>query len=81
MPRALPHVGDRIQIVGVLPGDPDPVPVGSTGTVTNVSPWPRHPDHEPQAQISVAWDDSTRTLMVLLTDPWTPIPDTTGGHQ
>lgn len=31
----IPRIGDRIRLIA-MPGDPDPIPVGSTGTVTFV---------------------------------------------
>lgn len=51
--------GDRIRLVS-MPNDPDPVPVGSTATVTGVvcnsQSQPQHMD-----QIQVVWDNG-RTL-------------------
>lgn len=29
--------GDRVQITGTMPGDPDPLPIGTTGTVVRVN--------------------------------------------
>jgi hypothetical protein len=65
-----PKVGDRIRITGVMPDDPAPMPVGAEGTVRAVN------DSSYLAsgiQIDVAWDNSSRTLMVLGTDPFTII--------
>lgn len=50
--------GDRIRLVA-MPKDPDPVPAGTTGTVTEVT-------CGPMGQISVTWDNLRR--LVLLPD-------------
>jgi hypothetical protein len=52
--------GDRIRLVS-MPDDPDPLPPGSTGTVTFVTPlaglgW---------TQVGVAWDNG-RTLLLSI---------------
>jgi hypothetical protein len=51
--------GDRVEVTGVMPNDPDPLPIGSRGTVRNVfdpgSRW---------EQVDVVWDNG-RTLMLL----------------
>jgi hypothetical protein len=59
----LPVTGDVVEVTGLLPGDPDPLPIGQRGTVTHVSRgrWP---------QISVRWHNSTRSLMLLPEDPF-----------
>lgn len=59
----VPAKGDRIEITGTMPKDPDPLPVGYTGTVWSVN----------QYQICVDWD-GTRTLNVLPGDPYRIIP-------
>lgn len=53
--------GDRVQITGVMPGDPDALSVGSTGTVVRVN-------HSAQ-QADVKWD-SGRSLFLLDVDPF-----------
>lgn len=51
-------------MVGLMPGDPDPIKVGSEGRVERVSGRGRTVE-----QIDVAWD-SGRTLMLLPEDPF-----------
>jgi len=50
------QTGDRIRLLA-MPEDPDPIPSGSTGTVTRVT-------DGPVAQISVDWDNG-RTLSLV----------------
>ena len=52
----MPQPGDRIILVA-MPNDPDPIPPGSTGTVTVVR------QHRTWSQVDVAWDNG-RTLML-----------------
>lgn len=61
MSAPLPVPGDRVRITGIMPEDPDPMPVGSYGTVTEV--------HEDVGQIHVDWDCGRR-LILLTTDPF-----------
>ena len=49
--------GDAIRLIS-MPGDPDPIPVGSTGIVTRVT-------EGTMAQIDVRWDDSNRSLSLV----------------
>jgi len=49
--------GDRIRLLS-MPDDPDPIPVGSTGTIESVT-------EGPLGQIHVKWDDSTRSLSLV----------------
>ena len=51
-----PRTGDRIRLVA-MGDDPDPVPIGTTGTVVAVY------QHGDWLQIDVAWDNG-RTLML-----------------
>lgn len=53
-------VGERIELLS-MPNDPDPIPVGSQGTITHVEKL------DDSYQIDVDWD-SGRTLM-LITPP------------
>lgn len=60
--------GDRVQITGLMPDDPDPIPIGSTGTVVRVNS---------AGQADVDWDVANpktgvkRQLMLLLdVDPY-----------
>lgn len=57
--------GDRIEITGTMPEEPNPLPVGSLGTVRRV----RNPGTELE-QISVDWDDASRCLLLLPDDPF-----------
>ncbi len=50
--------GDRIRLLS-MPMDPDPIPVGSLGTVVEVV------DHHDWIQVDVDWD-SGRSLMLTL---------------
>lgn len=61
MPR--PKVGDKVRVVGIMPDDPDPLPVGLEGVVTYVSP------PGPLEQYRVEWEGS-RSLMLLPHDPF-----------
>jgi len=62
-----PRIGDRVRIVGLMTDDPDPLPVGAAGTVTDVG---RSAFGYP-AQIHVDWDPEVgRTLILLATDPF-----------
>lgn len=62
----IPAVGDRIRMIGTMPNDPDPIPVGSEGTVEDIgadTAWGHG------RQIFVTWDNG-RTLILLSTDPF-----------
>jgi len=59
--QGLPKVGDRVEMTGLMANDPDPIPVGTTGTVTSVL--------ESSGQIIVKWDIA-RSLILLETDPY-----------
>jgi len=59
--------GDRVRITGVMPNDPNPIPIGTEGTVREV--------HEDVGQIHVDWDPDpvtrrSRGLILLTTDPF-----------
>lgn len=56
-----PRAGDRVQVTGLMSDDPAPLPVGTTGTVTEV--------RADVGQILVDWDVD-RTLILLTTDPF-----------
>lgn len=57
----LPRPGDTIRVTGVMPDDPDPMLIGSSGIVTEVNPEVR--------QIHVDWHDGRRLILVA-TDPF-----------
>ncbi len=52
--------GDRIRLVS-MPQDPDPIPVGSLGTVLRVH------NHDDWVQVEVDWDNG-RQLMLTIPD-------------
>ena len=57
------RIGDRIRLIEMV-DDPDPIPVGATGTVIGIS---HHDDDDDELwhQIDVKWDQG-RTLMLTL---------------
>ena len=59
-----PAVGARVRMTGLMPNDPDPIPVGTEGTVESLYEF-----SDGSAQISVAWENG-RTLMLLSDDPF-----------
>lgn len=62
----IPRKGDRVRMVGIMPNDPAPIPVGEEGTVVDS-------EYAAQTQqIDVEWD-SGRTLILLTTDPFVVI--------
>jgi len=54
------QIGDRVRCL-YMPDDPDPIPAGSTGTVTKVT-------NGPLAQVSVDWDNGRSLSLVPGTD-------------
>jgi len=60
----IPAVGDRVRMVGLMPDDPDPIEVGTEGTVTGIGG-----SIGGRVQIFVEWDTS-RSLILLDTDPF-----------
>lgn len=64
---AIPPARSRVEITGVMPNDPNPLPIGTRGTVTGAN--------ESAGQIYVDWDNDSR-LMLLVSDPFRAIdPD------
>ncbi|WP_280490172.1 DUF4314 domain-containing protein [Nocardia carnea] len=61
-PTRTPRVGDRVRITGLLPGDPAPLDLGATGTVTGIGA-------RGAGQIFVDWDNG-RALILLDSDPF-----------
>ena len=53
--------GDRIRLV-TMPSDPDPIPIGSLGTVVDVH------EHNDWTQVEVDWDSGRSLMLVLPTD-------------
>lgn len=71
MSPALPEPGDRVRITATMPQEPNPLPVGTTGTVIHAN--------AATGQIIVDWD-TNRALILLTTDPFevtAPTADTT----
>jgi hypothetical protein len=54
--------GSRVQITGLMPHDPDPLPVGSTGTVQRA-------DHSAR-QADVHWDNGRTLFLLIDVDPY-----------
>lgn len=65
MSAVFPVAGDRVRMTGVMPNDPAPLPVGSTGTVRDAN--------SDTGQIFVDWDSGSG-LILLATDPYEIIP-------
>lgn len=63
MTRALPEPNQLIEVTGIM-DDPDPMPVGSIGRVVQVA------ECFGMHQIWVDWIGSTRSLMLLDSDPF-----------
>ncbi|MEO8271651.1 MAG: DUF4314 domain-containing protein [Aureliella sp.] len=53
-------IGDRVRLIS-MPQDPDPIPVGSLGTVLRVH------DQRDWYQVEVTWDNG-RELMLAMPD-------------
>lgn len=56
------QIGDRVQLTGVMPEEPNPVPVGTQGTVVGVNLWAQQAD--------VRWDNGRRLFLLLDVDPY-----------
>jgi hypothetical protein len=63
-------IGDRVRVTGVMQDEPDPIPVGTEGTVNWIGQWV----NEYTEQIGVKWDDGRR-LILLSCDPYTIVTD------
>jgi hypothetical protein len=57
MTTSMIRKGARIRLLS-MPDDPDPIPVGSTGTIESVTECPL-------GQVRVKWDDSGRSLALI----------------
>lgn len=57
-PCPLPE-GARVEVTGVMPDDPDPMPIGARGTVVGGN----------GSQLFVQWDNN-RTMALLTSDPY-----------
>jgi hypothetical protein len=58
-------LGDRVRVTGVMPDEPDPIAIGTQGTVSWVGQW----TNEYTEQIGVDWDNGRR-LILLSVDPY-----------
>jgi hypothetical protein len=56
-----PAVGDRIRLIS-MPADPDPIPIGTLGTVQVVH------SHYGWTQVEVDWDNGRRLMLSLPDD-------------
>lgn len=63
-----PKPGDRIRLIA-MSDDPDPIPPGTTGTVTAVRPYATW------AQVDVAWENGRTLMLVVPPDQIEVIPD------
>lgn len=54
--------GDRVKIAGVMPNEPDPLPIGTMGTVVRVL--------ESSGQIDVKWDNGRSLFLLADVDPF-----------
>lgn len=59
---ATPNVGDRIRLVK-MGDDPDPIPVGATGTVVSVT-------DGLLGQVAVRWDNGRGLALIHGVDEW-----------
>jgi hypothetical protein len=60
-----PQPGDRIRLVA-MPDDPDPIPLGSTGTVRSVSRCGSGRDAS--FQVDVNWDNGRKLMLAVPPD-------------
>ena len=75
----IPRPGDRIRIIS-MPDDPNPVPVGSTGTVTFVNS--HGSGTRAWLQIGVDWDNGRRLMLNVPPDEFEVVaPDVTPKKQ
>lgn len=54
--------GDRVKIAGIMPNEPDPLPIGTMGTVVRVL--------ESTGQIDVDWDNGRSLFLLADVDPF-----------
>ena len=69
MSTPLPEKGTRIRLVSSMPDDPDPIPVGSEGTVIGGA----EPSGFMSGQVWVKWDSGRSLNLVVGTDYWVTI--------
>jgi len=67
-----PQPGDRIRLVA-MPDDPDPVPPGTTGTVTSVHP--HGTGKNAWVQVEVAWDNGRKLMLAIPPDRFEVLSD------
>ena len=56
-----PNSGDRIRLIAI-PEDPDPIPPGTTGTVTAVR------NYGTWSQVDVDWDNGRKLMLAVPPD-------------
>ena len=61
-------VGDRIRLIQMV-DDPDPIPAGTIGTVTEIH------IHSDWTQIEVSWEDNRKLMLVSPPDKFEIIDD------
>lgn len=71
----LANIGDRIELLA-MPDDPDPIPVGTKGTVDYVSDPIHFRGEAPWVQIGVKWDNGRTLALVSRKDRHGPIEPT-----
>ncbi|TXI53739.1 DUF4314 domain-containing protein [Mycolicibacter arupensis] len=65
--------GDRVKIAGGMPNEPDPLPIGTMGTVVRVL--------ESSGQIDVDWDNGRSLFLLADVDPfWVEVHAATDNH-
>lgn len=75
---SIPRPGDRIRFVA-MPDDPNPVPAGSTGTVTFVN---EHGSGDRAwLQIGVDWENGRRLMLSVPPDGVQMLPRDGQGHH
>ncbi|HJS83683.1 MAG TPA: DUF4314 domain-containing protein [Nitrososphaera sp.] len=73
LPTTICKVGDRIQLLE-MPHDPDPIPIGTTGTVVNIGV-----GLYDRAQITIDWDIERSLMLIEGIDKYRIIGEANGG--
>ena len=67
-----PQPGDRIRLVA-MPDDPDPIPPGTSGTITSVE---QHgAGRDAWLQVEVAWDNGRKLMLTIPPDRFEVLSD------
>lgn len=56
------EAGDRIEVTGLMPEEPNPIPVGTQGTVVKV--------YHAHKQVDVNWDNGRKLMLLTDVDPY-----------